>query len=381
MAERDLLVVGGGPAGLFCAIAARRHGLTVSVLEARQPPLDKACGEGLMPDGLELLEAQGVALPEQRPFHGIRYLSSNQGQSLRVEGRFPPGHAGAGVRRLHLHQALLERAAEVGVDLRFGERVSGLTADGVRTEGGELDARFLVGADGLHSKVRAWAGLEGRRALWQRFGVRRHFAIAPWCDLVEVYWGPKAEAYVTPVGENEVGIAILWSGRKANFDALLADFPALAARVQGVAVLSKDRGAGPLEQRVRHVSRGRVHLVGDAAGYLDAITGEGLSLAFHQAQLLADCLAKGQPELYAARAAAICASPLRLTRLTLLLEKHPWLRRRVMRAFAAEPALFERFLAVHCRAESPSQLFAPRFLARFLRRFLRPGEVLPATPI
>lgn len=381
----DLLIVGGGPAGLCCAIAARLRGLSVRLLEARRPPLDKACGEGLMPDGRRLLAELGVVLPEHREFHGILYVDG----ALRVEGRFPPGHAGAGVRRVRLHAALQARAEELGVEICWGVRAQGLsgllttgaTGATVATSAGNFSARWVVAADGLHSKLRDWAGLAGRPATLARFGVRRHLRLAPWSDLVEVHWGDNAELYLTPVAADELGVAVLWSGRKATFDTLLEGFPALSARLAGAEKISADRGAGPFEQRVRGLSRGPLHLVGDAGGYLDAITGEGLSLAFHQAVSLAELLATERPERYAARAENIAAVPLFLTRLTLLLERHPRLRARVFRALAAEPTLFDRFLAVHCRAAAPSSLLAPGFLASFTTRFLWPGEASSASRI
>lgn len=367
----DLLIVGGGPAGLLCAIAARRQGLEVELIDARKPPLDKACGEGLMPDGWKLLEAEGVKLTKSRSFAGISYHQGN----LKVAGRFPKGFAGAGVRRLELHEALVRRAEEVGVELRWGVKADGLLsgAAGIRTAEGDLQARYIVAADGLHSKLRQWAGLEGKPAKEQRFGVRRHYAIEPWSDLVEVHWGKGVEAYITPVGQKEIGVAFLWSGRKASFDLLLAEFPELAARVAGAETTSKDRGAGPLEQRTRSLQRGRVLLLGDAAGYLDAITGEGLSLAFHQGVALVEAIAAGRPESYAAQSRKLCHWPLLLTRLSLALERRPGLRMRVLRAFANEPKLFESFLAVHCRALPPAKLFAPGFVARLLRGLLVAG--------
>ena len=372
MAEPDLLIVGGGPAGLFGAIAARTRGLSAQVIDARKPPLDKACGEGLMPDGAALLREHGVVLPQHRPFKGISY---HQG-AIEVAGAFPEGYSGAGIRRVRLHEALLRRAQELGVEVHWGAKATALLADpagkraGVSTAEGARWGRWLVGADGLHSKIRAWANLAGPETDWQRFGVRRHFAVAPWSDKVEVHWGPQAEAYVTPVGEAEIGVAFLWSGRKSSFDALLQSFPALAARLAGAVATSKDRGAGPLEQRAKAVTQGRVLLLGDAAGYLDAITGEGLSLAFHQGAALAEALAAGKPQNYAAACRDIVRWPERLTRLTLELERRPALRARVLRAFAADPAFFERFLAVHCRASSPARLFAPLFLARMMGRLV-----------
>ncbi|MEE8522984.1 MAG: NAD(P)/FAD-dependent oxidoreductase [Thermoanaerobaculia bacterium] len=362
----EVLVVGGGPAGLATAIAARCEGLDVLVVDRARPPIDKACGEGLMPDGLALLRELGVDLDPDRlhPFHGIRYLDDE----AIAEGRFP-GVTGAGVRRLDLHQALVRRAEDAGVQLRWGVRVEGLTSSGVETATGPLAARWIVGADGLHSRIRRWAGLAGGESRVRRFGIRRHFAVAPWSDCVEVYWAQDCEAYVTPVGRSEVGVAMLWSGWKSDFDGLMARFPRLRERLEGAEPRSRDRGAGPLRQRVRRVTRGRVALVGDASGYVDAITGEGLSLAFHQAVALAAALRRGDLASYARRHRRLGRLPNTLTGLLLLVEKRPRLRRRLIRAFAREPALFSRLLALHVR-ELPvrrlGSLTGPRLLWRLV---------------
>jgi flavin-dependent dehydrogenase len=362
MAETfDVAILGGGPAGLATAIGARRAGLATVVLDRRRPPIEKACGEGLMPDAVGRLAELGVRLPpgESHPFRGIRYIDGE----VVADGLFP-GPPGLGVRRLALHRALSERAAEVGVELRWGVPVSGLAPGGLATEAGPVAARWIVGADGLLSAVRRWAGLAGPPARQRRFGVRRHYALAPWSDRVEVYWGPGCEAYVTPVSPQEVGVAMLWSGAAAGFDDLLgrfpADllgrFPALRARLAGAPRASRDRGAGPLEQRVRGVVRGPIALVGDAAGYLDAITGEGLAVAFHQAAALAAALAAGDLARYAAAHRRIGRLPGIMTSLVLACERRPALRRRAVAALAAEPALFSRLLGIHGRTLPPRRL-------------------------
>src|ERR1700680_2499172 len=370
----DLLVIGGGPAGLATAIAARLAGMSARVVERSRPPIDKACGEGLMPDAVARLGELGVALApgEGWRFRAIRYL---EGETV-AEGVFPRA-GGLGVRRLHLHQALARRAAELGVELCWGVTAHGLApaarstgpgplpaddpplAAGAYTDRSGLElaaARWVIGADGLRSRVRRWAGLEGPPARRRRFGVRRHFTCRPWSDMVEVYWGADCEAYVTPVGADEVGVAMLWSDRKARFDDLLARFPALAARLDGAPAASRDRGAGPLLQRPRGVCRGNVALVGDASGYVDAITGEGLAVALHQSAALIAALAAGDLTRYAARHRRIGRLPDNMTALLLAVERRPWLRHRMVRALAAEPALFSRLLGIHARALPPARL-------------------------
>jgi len=372
----DLVVVGGGPAGLATAIGARLAGLEVTVLDRARPPIDKACGEGLMPDAVAHLRALGVDLApaDSYPFRGIRYIDG----AVTAEGLFPRA-AGLGVRRLALHQAMVRRAEEVGVRLAWGTVVKGLPP-GPPYAGAEIEngggrslvrARWIVAADGLRSRLREQAGLAGPPAhsmQSRRFGVRRHFALPPWSDFVEVYWGPACEAYVTPVSPEQVGIALLWSGGPSDFDALLACFPALRERVAGAPVVSRDRGAGPLLQPVRGVVRGNLALVGDAAGYLDAITGEGLAVAFHEAAALVAAISGREvpPDRDAGSAADLAPYsaawrrinrlPNSIASLVLFLERRPRLRARAIRALAAEPALFSRLLGIHARALPPRGL-------------------------
>jgi len=342
MSGHDLVIVGGGPAGLATAIRARMAGLTAAVFERSRPPFDRACGEGVMPEGVAQLEALGVRLPdeEQRPIVGIRYLD----RDVVAEGLFH-GRPGVGIRRPVLHRALADRAAALGIDLRWGTEVRGLTERGVVTDGGELRGRLVVGADGRSSRVRRWAGLEGRPPRAGRFGVRRHYRMAPWTDRVEVHWADGCEAYVTPVAPELVGVALMWSGRASRFDDLLSRLPALGARVADAPVASRDAGAGPFGARARRVYAGRVVLVGDAACCLDPITGEGVALALQSAEALVDAVIAGDLGRYRASQAKLVRAPARLNQLVRMLEGRPGLRRRVIAGLAVRPDLFHRFLA------------------------------------
>ena len=356
-----MAIVGGGPAGLAAAIESASRGHETVVLERRSGPPDKACGEGLMPAGVAALSRLAVLdrLDRERcaPFVGIRYLQDG----AEVAARFPRG-TGLGIRRAALTEAMADRAAEAGALPRWNGVVHRVEqeAEGVRlhTSRGGIRARLVIAADGLASPIRRAAGLEDAPAESRRFGVRRHFATPPWSDHVDVHWADGVEAYVTPAGPRLVGVAFLWDERRLGpqrFDRLLPYFPALQARLEGAPVASEDRGAGPFERRVRGRVQGRVVLLGDAAGYIDALSGEGLSLALHQAAalgpLLADAIVHGAPALarYEREAAAAFRRYALLTRTLLLLARSPALRRHTIRLLAANPRLFAALLATFAR--------------------------------
>lgn len=327
----DVLVVGGGPAGLATAIRAARSGFEVALAEPRTGAVDKACGEGLMPSAVHALADLAGPVPGQA-FRGIRYLDGTRV----AEAPFRTG-PGLGVRRTVLHSALREAAESAGV--RFVERrVTDVRqdADGVTASG--LRARWLVGADGLHSAVRAAIGVRQVHRREPRYGQRRHFSVSPWTDLVEVHWAERAEAYVTPVGPDLVGVAVLSPDRR-SFDEHLLAFPALLSRLPPHAV-TRTRGAGPLLQRVSSRRVGRVLLVGDAAGYVDALTGEGLAVSFAAAEALVDCVVRARPEEYDAAWLRASRRYRVLTSALLAARRTPVLRQSIVPAAARLPRVF-----------------------------------------
>jgi flavin-dependent dehydrogenase len=353
METTDVFVIGGGPAGLAAAIAARRKGLRVTLADGARPPIDKACGEGLMPDGLAALRSLGIRLDaaDAHVFRGIRFL----GAGVSVEAGFPEGHA-LGVRRTVLHSRMAEAAAAVGVRLLWGTPVSGISARGVHLPGGTAPARWIVGADGIHSRVRRWAGLAPGRLSGRRFGFRVHYRMEPWSDCMELHWGAGCQIYVTPVGPGEICVALISGNPRLRLDGALAQFPRLAARLQGASRGTAERGAITANCRLRHVCRGRVALVGDASGAVDAITGEGLCQSFLQAIALADGLAAGGLARYQAEHRRLVRRPRLMAQFLLAMDRRTWLRERLLRALASEPRTFAKLLAAHVGGLSPFDL-------------------------
>ncbi len=283
--DADILVAGGGPGGLAAALYARRQGLSVIVAEPRPGPIDKACGEGLMPGGVAELAALGIE-PAGMPLAGIAYVAERR----RAEARFA-GPPGQGVRRTTLQSALTARANELGAQW-VTRKISTLEQDGCGVAAAGIRARWLIGADGLHSTVRRAAGIRAAAGAPRRYGVRRHYTVPAWSEFVEVHWSRWGEAYVTPVQPNLVGVAILSSHRPD-----LSWFPWLAHHLQDCAH-GPARGCGPLRQVVSRRVAGRVLLVGDAAGYEDALTGEGISLAVKQAAAAVAAIVDDTPGSY-----------------------------------------------------------------------------------
>jgi flavin-dependent dehydrogenase len=346
---QDVVIAGGGPAGLGAAIRSAERGFRTVVLERSAAVPDKACGEGLMPAGVRELERLGVRIPDERcaRFAGIRYL---QEDGTALEARFKGG-SGLGIRRTALAEALRERAIARGAELRqenvLGARVRGDRVE-LETASGGIEARLLIAADGLHSPLRRAAGLEGKPEGPVRFGLRRHFELPPWTDFVEVHWAAGVEAYVTPVSPRTVNVAFLRDGEGSeDFDALLERFPRLRERLGNAPASSATRGAGPLSQPVRAVWADRLALIGDAAGYVDAITGQGLSLAFAASSLLMQALpddlsADLRPALrrYGARLRPRWLAYALPARALVALSRRPALRRGAFRALAAVPGGF-----------------------------------------
>jgi flavin-dependent dehydrogenase len=347
----DVFVIGGGPAGLAAAIAVRLRGFRVVVVDGAQPPIDKACGEGLLPDGLAALGRLGIRVPldSAHAFRGIRFV----GARLSADAPFPGGGCGLAVRRTVLHQVMTERAAQVGAELLWRTSVTGISAEGVHLGKHMVRARWIVGADGSNSRVRRWAGLDVGSRPRLRYAFRRHFRVAPWTDHMEVYWGDRCQGYTTAVNPEQVCVALASHDPGLRLEEGLQSLPRLNERLRGAETVSAERGALTGNRQLKRVWRGNVALIGDASGTVDAITGEGLGLAFSQAVVLAECLQSGDLARYQSEHWRLAMRPLWMARLMLTLDGRPRLQSRTLQVFQKHPEVFRRLLELHVGALSP----------------------------
>ncbi|MHC8496506.1 MAG: NAD(P)/FAD-dependent oxidoreductase [Actinomycetes bacterium] len=330
-------IVGGGPVGLAAALFAVRAGMQPVVIEAKDRDGDKACGEGLMPGVMPLLHELGL----DPPGHDLLGVSYRQG-TQQVDHLFP-GAPGRGVRRTTLVEAMRAEADRLGVE-RIWARVEGLTQDaaGVQLQcagGDAVYADYVLACDGLHSTIARELGVAQQRSgRMRRYGLRQHFYCAPWSSMIEVHYAGDAEIYITPVSSDTVGVAVL-GPKGINLEQTIARVPELHTRLTGAAQASSLRGAGPFNYRVRRAQVGRVLLVGDAAGYVDAITGEGLRVGFAQAQEAIAAVRSGQPSSYPKRWRAVTREFRVLTRGLVVVASSP-LRGSIVPLARRAPRLF-----------------------------------------
>lgn len=321
------------------------------VADGAEPPIDKACGEGMMPETQAALRQLGVELPDGLGyrFQGIRFVQND----AQVAARFPEGQ-GIGVRRTLLHELLIQRAKKCGVKLLWKTPIAGIEPRGVQLRGGTVAARWIIGADGGHSRVRRWCELDSAVTNSQRIARRRHYHLRPWSVFTEVHWGPRVQAYVTPISPEEVCIVVVGeTAVDADFESALEAMPELRERLRNAQLCSRERGAITAMQSLARVWRGNVALVGDASGGVDAITGEGLRLAFRQALALAAAIQYENLREYELAHRRLARRPTWMGRLLLLLGRNDSIRQRVLRRMSRNPQLFARMLAIHAGRVTP----------------------------
>lgn len=348
----DVLIIGGGPAGLASALAARQRGLSVVLADAQSFPIDKACGEGIMPDGLAALRQLGIDSTSLQgyPFHGICFLDEKRV----VQANFPDG-IGLGVRRVLLHGIMAQAAADAGIRLLWNAPVHHREGDTFIVGQERILPRWIIGADGNHSRVRRWTHIVPHTSS-MRIGLRRHYQVRPWNTHVEVHWGEKVQAYITPIADQEVCVVFITTRKELRFETALSLFPELSRRLKLAPHHTTDRGGMTFCRSLPHVTEDNIALIGEASGAVDAITGEGMMLAFRQATILGEALSKGDLSFYQEAHPLVFRRARIMSHLMLQMSEYATLRKAVLSSFQAVPALFRFALSFHVGSSAPALL-------------------------
>ena len=302
----DVIVVGGGPAGVASALFLRQLGYFVLLLDRARFPRDKVCGESVSPEAWRLLDALGVAARVRslapQPVQGMR-LTAPDGTWF--AGTYPEGRLGFAVRRERLDHVLLQAARDSGVEVREGIRVVDLLRRNGRVVGvlcdgpgatAALECRLVVGADGRDSAEARALGLRRAHSL-RRFAVRAHFeGVQGLSDRGEMHVIAGAYCGIAPLSGTSANVAFVMDPgplRAAGGDLpgfflrALSRWPEIKERLARAHLLAPPRAIGPLAVGARRLSSAGAALVGDSAGFYDPFTGEGITLALRSAELLA----------------------------------------------------------------------------------------------
>ena len=375
----DVLIVGASIAGAATAIHLSRLGHSVELIDKASFPRRKPCGEGLFSPGVAELEALGILpslLPWTQVLSGLRL--SFRGHTVDA----PIGDVNRpvlGVERRILDGALVEATHESGVSTRLGVTALGLVENdrqyaGVETDQGPLAARVIVAADGAQSRLRRQAGIDlaTRRG---RYGISGHFEVPePPAPRVEVHIRAGYEVYVTPVGGRLVSIAVLLGRERSRslggnltgaYREMTEESEALPA---GSVLVDAPMAAGPFPAQARRAWRSNLVLAGDAAGFFDGVTGDGMSLALVSARMCAgavhEFLTTGDSASFAAYARkrrALVRNPRLLGTLVLSLAVHPRIGARVASNLARRPETFAKLMRIN-QGESGFSTLRPRDL-------------------
>ncbi|MEO6595909.1 MAG: NAD(P)/FAD-dependent oxidoreductase [Planctomycetota bacterium] len=398
----DVLVLGAGPAGSALANQLAQRGFEVRIADRKAFPRDKPCGEFLSPECAPYLDALdlgtpiaglGVHLVRGMRLHG--FGAKALGHFRRLEGLPSTASTGFGIRRERFDHALLQAAQRAGATFLPRHEFTGLLRDrDGRITGAalrdparaavECKARWVVGADGVHSRVARELGVQRRDRWLDQFALVAHFeGVAP-MPTAEVHLLPGGFFAATTVDEGLFGVNlvvprhVLQHRRSVDWDQFVAGHfalaPGMGERLAGARRVLPWRGTGPFAFRTTAQTFDGAALVGDAAGYVDPLTGEGIYYALFTARALGEALttalleparAREALELYRTRRSRELEPRLRAARVLQRALRHPWLVRTFVRSLGRWPSLADLIVTLSGDTIHPRDLLHRSFWRRF----------------
>ncbi len=313
----QVVIAGAGPAGAACAALLAREGIDVVLLDAQRFPRFKACGEFMSPQCIPLLEQLGAARALERA--GARAVRGMElvGHGKRASGRFvdigrarAPVEHGWALRREVFDAELVAHARRVGVQVFEGWRVIGVerAANGsvsgvlVRGPSGErraIAADWTIGADGLRSQVAAELGVQREDTTLRRIALTTRYRDVDIGSIAQAHFFEGGYFALAPVDQGLVSVNLVLFedlyqrealARDALFDAWVERIPSVRAALVAGERVDPLRGLGPLARKTTQQTFDGAALVGDACGYVDPLTGEGIFFALEGAASLAPAL-------------------------------------------------------------------------------------------
>lgn len=393
-AARDVVVVGGGPAGAAAAAFLRQRGRDVLLLDEAGFPRDKVCGEAVSPEAWRLLGAIGARERVERlepwPLRGMELTAPD---GTRFEGLYAgAARPGFATRRHAFDHALLEAARGAGAEVREETRVSGLvfengSVSGVVASGPRgsetIRARLVVGADGRRSVVARHLGLLREHRSLRKFAVRGYWeGMAGLREMGEMHVGGGGYCGVAPLCSDSANVAFVLdqdelrdaAGDLAGFyRRVLRRWPRVADRLASARLLEPPRAIGPLALVALRLFAPGALLVGDAGGFFDPFTGEGVTLALRSAEIAApfadEYLATGSLAAlgrYDAARDAATRDKFRVNRLLLRIVAWPRLANLAAHKLRRRPELADRLVGIAGDFVPARTALDARFLFRLL---------------
>ena len=377
VANYDVAVIGASLAGSVCAALLGRAGYRVLLIDKATFPRTKICGEGLMPAGRKLLLDLGLGerliRAGARDFSVLRFHLPNQRILALDFSDGPVSTPGCVLSRDTLDHLLVRFAAsQEGVEVREGCRLreARFRNHGVEIElhsGGQnevIQARAVVAADGIQSRLRAAAGIRCVSSASHRFALRRLYSsYAAAARAVDVYCLQDSEAYVAPMSGGRARITLLTDKRRLPrsegvedlYESLLARFPEVLDRVKAGGQHSPVETTSPVSTRFSRCHGDRLILAGDAAGAVDPVTGQGMTMALRDAHLSAQVLSHALKtnqltadslQSYSCSREHYFLPTYRLSQQLLTSLRYPWLAERARLALSRSAGLRTKVIAL-----------------------------------